>query len=91
MHRGLPLVTSIKLVSFSSSESGFETSVDSATLIWASEISRLVTSDIISICNTIVEISEVLEYSFPSLKSGFSIKLKSKNNQFTFYLLGTHL
>ena len=27
------------------------------------------TSDIISICNAVVEISEVLEYSFPSLKS----------------------
>jgi hypothetical protein len=27
------------------------------------------TNDIISICNAIPEISEVLEYSFPSLKS----------------------
>jgi hypothetical protein len=27
------------------------------------------TSDIISICNAVLEISEVLKYSFPSLKS----------------------
>ena len=95
MHRGLPLVTSTKLVSFSSSESGFRTSVDSATLTWASEIfpsgswiSSYVpsTNDIISICNVVVEISEVLEYSFPSLKSGFSIKLKSRK-QSTHFLL----
>ena len=32
------------------------------------------TSDIISICNAIFEISEVLKYSFPSLKSCYPIK-----------------
>ena len=80
MHRGLLLVTSIKSVDFDSSESTFGTSVNSATLVWASEIfpsgswmSSYIpsTSDIISICNVVVEISEVLEYSFPSLKSWF--------------------
>jgi len=77
MHRGLPLVMSIKSVNFGSSESKFETLVNSATMTWASEISSSdswissyvpSTSDIISICNAIVEISEVLEYSIPSLK-----------------------
>ena len=81
MHRGLPSVVSIELVGFDSSESEFGTSVNSATLAWTSEISRsgswmnsyvLSTSDIISICNAVVEISEVLEYSFPSLNSWFS-------------------
>ena len=76
MHRGLPLVVSIESVSFSSSESKFGTSVNSAMLAWASEISPSgywmssyvpSTSDIISICNAVVEISEVLEYSFRSL------------------------
>ena len=33
MHRGLPLVESIKLVDFSSSESKFGTSVNSMTLV----------------------------------------------------------
>ena len=33
MHRGLPLVVSIELVDFSSSESGFGTSVYSMTLV----------------------------------------------------------
>ena len=32
------------------------------------------TSDIISICNAVVGISEVLKYSFPSLKSYYPIK-----------------
>ena len=71
MHRGLPLEESIKLVRCSSSEAKFETSVNSATLVWASEIfpsgswiSSYVpsTSDIISICNVVVGISEVLKY-----------------------------
>ena len=83
MCRGLPLVTSIESVGFDSSESTFMTSVNSATLAWTSEISRsgswmnsyvLSTSDIISICNAVVGISEVLKYSFPSLKSCYPIK-----------------
>ena len=83
MHRGLPLVVSIELVSFSSSESKFGSSVNSATLAWTSEISPsgswmssyvLSTSDIVSICNAVVGISEVLKYSFPSLKSWKPIK-----------------
>ena len=77
MHRGLPLVTSIKSVDFGSSESGFGTSVNSTTLVWALEISSFgswissyvpSTSDIISICNAMVGISKVLKYSFPSLQ-----------------------
>ena len=76
MHRGLPSVVSIKSVGFGSSGSGFGTLVNSATLAWTSEISPSgywmssyvpSTSDIISICNAVVEISEVLEYSFRSL------------------------
>ena len=30
------------------------------------------TSDIVSICNAVLEISEVLKYSFPSLKVGIN-------------------
>ena len=83
MHRGLPLVTSIESVDFDSSESMFETSVNSTTLVWALEISSFgswissyvpSTSDIISICNAVDGISEVLKYSFPSLKSRYLIK-----------------
>ena len=48
------------------------------------------TSDIISICNAIVGFSEVLKYSFPSLKVVIQ-KLKSRKHYFTFYLLGSHL
>ena len=96
MHRGLPLKESIELVSFSSSESEFGTSVNSAMLVgrhavhsqtlglrsglhylpsssWMSSY-ILSTSDIISICNAVLEISEVLKYSFPSLKSYYPIK-----------------
>ena len=96
---GLPLVTSMKLVDLGSSESEFGASVNS-TMVWASEESPssswissyvLLTNDIISICNTIVEISEVLEYSFPSLKSYHSTKLQSRKQPFIFYLLGSHL
>ena len=85
MYQGLPLVTSIESVDFDSSESTFETSVNSTMLVWASEISPSgswislyvpSTSDIISICNVVVEISEVLKYSFPSLKSCYRRKLK---------------
>ena len=73
MHRGLPLVTYIKSVEFDSSELEFGASVNSTTLAWVSEISLSgswinsyvpLTSDIISICNAVIEISEVLEYSF---------------------------
>jgi len=39
MHRGLPSMASIGSLAFGSSEFGFETSVNSATLAWASEIS----------------------------------------------------
>ena len=80
---GLPSVVSIKSVGFNSSESKFGTSVNSATLAWVSEKSSSgswmslyvpSTSDIISICNAVVGISEVFKYSFPSLKSCYPIK-----------------
>ena len=51
----------------------------------------LSTSDIISICNAVVGISEVLEYCFPSLKNWYSTKPKSRKHYFTFYSLGSHL
>jgi len=78
MHWGLPSVESMVSLAFVSSESGFETSVNSTILAWASEISPsgswissyvLSSSDVISIWNAVVGISEVLEYSCPSLKS----------------------
>ena len=65
MHRGLPAVVSIESVGFGSSESEFETSVNSTKLAWASEISSSgswmslyvpSTSDVVSICNAIIEI-----------------------------------
>ena len=71
-------MASIESVSFGSSESEFETSVNSTILAWASEkppsgswMSSYVpsASEVASIWNAVVEISEVLEYSFPSLKS----------------------
>ena len=46
------------------------------------------TSDIISICNAVVKISEVLKYSFPSLKVGFQKELKSRKQSFHFLLTG---
>ena len=76
MHQGLPSVVSMGSLAFGSSESGFGTSVNSATLAWASEISLSGSwmssyvpsaSDVVSIWNAIVGNSEVLEYSFPSL------------------------
>ena len=81
MHRGLPIAVSIESVGFGSSESEFGTSVNSTVLAWASEkspsgswINSYVpsTNNIISICNAIFEISEVLKYSFSSLNSWFS-------------------
>ena len=78
MHQILPVVVSMKSVGFGSSESEFGTSVKSTTLAWASEISPSGSwissyvpsaSDVISIWNAVVGISEVLEYSFHSLKS----------------------
>ena len=63
MYRGLPVVTSIELVDFGSSESEFGVSVSSTTLAWASEISPSgswissyvpSTNGVISICNAIV-------------------------------------
>ena len=96
MHRGLPLVTFIKSISFSSSESKFGTSISSVMLIglhvvhsrtsgsrsglhylpssfWMSSYIPS-SSDIISTYNAVLEISEVLKYSFPSLKSCYPIK-----------------
>ena len=76
-------MVSIKSVGFGSSGSGFGTLVNSATLAWTSEISPtgywmssyvLSTSDIIFVCNAVLEISEVLKYSFTSLKSCYPIK-----------------
>ena len=66
-------------------------------LIWASEISPsgswissyvLSTSDIISICNAVVEISEVLKYSFPSLKSCYLKNSSQEKQSFHFLLTG---
>ena len=63
MHCGLPLVVSIKSVSFGSSESEFGTSVNSAMLDWALEkspsdswMSSYVPSanEVVSICNAII-------------------------------------
>ena len=97
MHQGLPFVTSIKSVDFDSSESTFGTSVNSTTMTQALEIFSSgswinpcipLTNDIISICNAVVEISEVLEYSFPSLKSCYPIKLKSRKQSFHSLLIG---
>ena len=48
----------------------------------------LSTNDNISICSAIVEISEVLKYSFPSLKVGFQKELKSRKQSFHFLLTG---
>ena len=122
MHRGLPLVESIKLVSFSSFESKFGTLVNSTTLFWAScnslldfrftfksSLSSIMltwtlevslsgsqmnlyvpsTSDIISICNAVLEISEVLKYSFPSLNSCFqnSSTMKATISFYTYWVV----
>ena len=96
MHRGLPLVTLLKLLAFGSSESGFGTSFNSMILVglhavhfrtldscsglrylpsssWMGLYVPL-SSDIISICNAVLKNSEVLKYSFPSLKSCYPIK-----------------
>ena len=79
----LPVVVSMGSVGFGSSESEFRTSVNSTMLAWALEISSSGSwmssyvpsaSDIVSICNAVVGISEVLKYSFPSLKSCYPIK-----------------
>ena len=62
MHRGLPLVVSIKSVDFGSSESEFRASINSTTLARASEkspsgfwINSYVPSanDVIFICNAV--------------------------------------
>ena len=75
----------------------FRSSLSPVTLTWASEISSSgssmssyvpSTNDIISICNAVVEISEVLEYSFPSLNSWFSKYLKPRKQSFHFLLTG---
>ena len=61
----------------------FRSSLSSVMLTWTSEVFSsgswmssyvLLTSDIISICNAVLEISEVLKYSFSSLKSYYPIK-----------------
>ena len=100
MHRGLPLVVSIESVSRSSSESEFGTSVNSATLVWTSEISSFGSwmnsyvpsaSDIVSTCNAVVGFSEVLKYSFPSLKSYYPIKYTFKTKLKSVTLLGNRL
>ena len=63
MHRGLPVVVSIKLVGFDSSESEFGTSVNSTMLAWVSEMSPSGSwtssyvpsaNDVVSICNAII-------------------------------------
>jgi len=83
MHRGLPVVTSKESVDFGSSESEFGASVNFEMLTWTLEISSFGSwmnsyvpsaSDIVSTCNAVVGFSEVLKYSFPSLKSCYLIK-----------------
>ena len=63
MYRGLPSVASMGSLAFVSSEFGSGTSVNSATLAWASEISPYGSwmssyvpsaSDVVSICNAVV-------------------------------------
>ena len=63
MHRGLPSMVSVELVGFSSSKSEFGTSINSAILVWVSELfpsgswmSSYVPSanDVVSICNAII-------------------------------------
>ena len=100
MHRGLSVEVFIKSVDLGSSESKFGASVNSTMLAWASEISPsgswmssyvLSTNDVISICNAVVKISEVLEYSFPSLKSYNSTNQIFKTKPKSFSSLGNHL
>ena len=81
-------VNSVKLVGlqavhFSDSGFTFRSSISFVMLTWASKVSlsgfwmKLYvpsTSDIICICNAVLEISEVIKYSFPSLKSCYPIK-----------------
>ena len=61
----------------------FRSSLSFVMLTWVSEVASSgfwnssyvpSTSDIVSICNAVLEISEVLKYSFPSLKSCYPIK-----------------
>ena len=61
----------------------FRSSLSSVMLTWTLKVSSSgswmnlyvpLTSDIISICNAVLEISEGLKYSFPSLKSCYPIK-----------------
>ena len=63
MHRGLPSVVSMGSLAFGSSESGFGTSVNSAMLAWALEISPSGSwislyvpsaNDVVSICNAMI-------------------------------------
>ena len=63
MHRGLPIEVSIESVDFGSSESEFGTSINSAILVWVSELfpsgswmSSYVPSanNVVSICNAII-------------------------------------
>ena len=64
---------------FTLSDSGFtfRSSLSSVMLTWASELSSSgswmslyvpSTNDVVSICNAVIGFSEVLKYSFPSLK-----------------------
>ena len=76
------MLVGLHAVYFSDSGFTFRSSLSSAMLTWTSEISPSgswnssfvpSTSDIISICNAVLEISEVLKYTFPSLKSCYPI------------------
>ena len=78
MHWGLPVTVSIESVDFGSSESESGASVSSTTLAWASEErspsgswwARMFCQLAGWFLNEMqyLKISEVLEYSFPSLK-----------------------
>ena len=82
---------SLESVDFGSSELEFGASINSTTLAGVSEKSSSGSwmssyapsaNDVVSICNVIVGISEVLEYSFPSPKSCYPTKLKSRKQLF---------
>ena len=94
MHRGLPLVKSIKSVEFDSSESssGLQLipqcwlGLQKYPVQFLDEFECSVDQRYISICNAIVEISEVLEYSFPSLKVVMQKNsIKKATNSFSIY------
>ena len=77
------MLVGLHAVHFSDSGFAFRSSLSFVMLTWASKVSlsgfwmKLYvpsTSDIICICNAVLEISEVIKYSFPLRKSYYPIK-----------------